>query len=77
MRVGVGMLLINDKVMKLLSNIIVIIVNYVFSKVFVFVNPRKNRDIDVAPAFGYNSKNYVKQGGLSHGAKKSGKLPAV
>ena len=36
MRVGVGMLLINDKVMKLLSNIIVIIVNYVFSKVFVF-----------------------------------------
>ena len=36
MRVGVGGLHINDKVMKLLSNVIVIIVNYVFSKVFVF-----------------------------------------
>lgn len=36
MRVGVGGLHINDKVMKLLSNVIVIVVNYVFSKVFVF-----------------------------------------
>ena len=39
MRVGVGALHINDKVMKLLSNVIVIIVNYVFSKVFVFRKP--------------------------------------
>ena len=39
MRVGVGALHINDKVMKLLSNVIVIIVNYVFSKVFVFLKP--------------------------------------
>ena len=38
-RVGVGALHINDKVMKLLSNVIVIIVNYVFSKVFVFRKP--------------------------------------
>lgn len=43
MRVGVGGLHINDKVMKLLSNVIVIIVNYVFSKVFVFRNPRKKQ----------------------------------
>ena len=39
MRVGVGALHINDKVMKLLSNVIVIIVNYVFNKVFVFRKP--------------------------------------
>lgn len=39
MCVGVGALHINDKVMKLLSNVIVIIVNYVFSKVFVFRKP--------------------------------------
>lgn len=44
MRVGVGMLLINDKVMKLLSNIIVIIVNYVFSKVFVFRKSQEKQD---------------------------------
>ena len=36
MWVGVGLLHINDKGMKLLSNIIVIIVNYALSKVFVF-----------------------------------------
>ena len=40
MRVGVGTLHINDKVMKLLSNVIVIIANYVFSKVFVFRKPK-------------------------------------
>jgi len=38
------MLLINDKVMKLLSNIIVIIVNYVFSKVFVFRKSQEKQD---------------------------------
>ena len=43
MRVGVGGLHINDKVMKLLSNVIVIIVNYVFSKVFVFRKPREKQ----------------------------------
>ena len=42
MRIGVGVLGINDKVMKLLSNVIVIIVNYVFSKVFVFRKPKEN-----------------------------------
>ena len=40
MRVGVGTLHINDKVMKLLSNVIVIIANYVFSKVFVVRKPK-------------------------------------
>ena len=40
MRVGVGTLHINDKVMKLLSNVIVILANYVFSKVFVFRKPK-------------------------------------
>ena len=43
MRVGVGGLHVNDKVMKLLSNVIVIIVNYVFSKVFVFRKPREKQ----------------------------------
>ena len=42
MRVGVGTLKINDKVMKLLSNIIVIIVNYVFSKLIVFRKPKQS-----------------------------------
>ena len=42
MRIGVGVLGINDKVMKLLSNVIVIIVNYVLSKVFVFRKPKEN-----------------------------------
>lgn len=42
MRVGVGILKINDKVMKLLSNIIVIIVNYVFSKLIVFRKPKQS-----------------------------------
>ena len=43
MRVGVGMLQINDKLMKLLSNILVILVNYVFSKVFVFRKPKEKQ----------------------------------
>ena len=42
MRVGVGTLLINDKVMKLVSNVIVVIVNYVFSKLIVFRKPKEN-----------------------------------
>ena len=36
MYVGVDLLHINDTWMKLLANILVIIANYVFSKVFVF-----------------------------------------
>lgn len=43
MRVGVGGLHINDKVMKLLSNVIVVIVNYVFSKLLVFRKPKSER----------------------------------
>lgn len=41
MLVGVDYLHINDKVMKLLSNVVVIIVNYVFSKVFIFKKTEK------------------------------------
>lgn len=40
MWVGVDLLHINDKVMKLLSNVVVIIVNYVFSKLIVFRKPK-------------------------------------
>lgn len=36
MYAGVDLLHINDKFMKLLSNVIIVIVNYVFSKLFVF-----------------------------------------
>ena len=43
MRVGVGTLGINDMVMKFLSNVIVVIVNYVFSKLIVFRKPKQER----------------------------------
>ena len=43
MRIGVGGLHINDMVMKLLSNVIVVIVNYVFSKLIVFRKPKEGR----------------------------------
>lgn len=36
MYVGVDLLQINDKWMKLLSNVIIVIVNYVLSKLFIF-----------------------------------------
>ena len=36
MFVGVSVLHLNDAVMKLLSNVLIVIVNYLFSKVFVF-----------------------------------------
>lgn len=36
MYVGVDLLQVNDKLMKLLSNVIVIIVNYILSKLFIF-----------------------------------------
>lgn len=41
MFLGVDLLHINDKLMKLLANVIVIIVNYVLSKLFIF---RKHTD---------------------------------
>lgn len=41
MYVGVDLLKINDKLMKLLSNIIVVIVNYGLSKLFIFRKPSK------------------------------------
>ena len=34
---------VNDMVMKLLSNVIVVIVNYVFSKLIVFRKPKQGR----------------------------------
>lgn len=36
MYVGVSLLNMNDSVMKILSNVVIIIINYVLSKVFVF-----------------------------------------
>ncbi len=36
MFVGVSVLHLNDAVMKLLSNVLIVIVNYLFSKVFIF-----------------------------------------
>lgn len=36
MYAGVDLLRLNDKLMKLLSNVIIVIVNYAFSKLFVF-----------------------------------------
>lgn len=41
MRIGVGGFHVNDMVMKLLSNVIVVIVNYVFSKLIVFRKPKQ------------------------------------
>ena len=43
MFVGVDLLRINDKVVKLIANVIVVITNYILSKLIVF---RKKRDID-------------------------------
>lgn len=43
MRIGVGGVHVNDMVMKLLSNVIVVIVNYVFSKLIVFRKPKQGR----------------------------------
>ncbi len=39
MYAGVDLLRVNDKLMKLLSNVVVVLVNYVFSKVFIFRKP--------------------------------------
>ncbi len=36
MYVGVVMLFVNDSAMKLISNVIIVLVNYIFSKVFIF-----------------------------------------
>lgn len=44
MYVGVDLLHWNDKLMKLLSNVIVILVNYVLSKIFVFRSSRHTKD---------------------------------
>ena len=44
MYVGVDLLHIDDVLMKLLSNVIVVIVNYIFSKVFIFREPAKGTE---------------------------------
>ncbi len=36
MYVGVILLLVNDSLMKLISNIIIVLINYIFSKLFIF-----------------------------------------
>ncbi len=46
MYVGVEMLHIEDKLMKLLANVIIIIVNYVLSKLFVFRSKKTNDHVD-------------------------------
>lgn len=43
MYVGVDLLHINDKLMKLLANVVVIIANYSFSKLFVFRKARAGK----------------------------------
>lgn len=43
MYVTVTLFLLNDKIMKIISNIIVIILNYVFSKLFVFVQKESEK----------------------------------
>ena len=40
MYLGVSILVINDTIVKIISNIIIIILNYFFSKIFVFRNKR-------------------------------------
>lgn len=42
MYIGVTVLKGNDKILKLISQIIVIVSNYIFSKIFVFKNKRDN-----------------------------------
>ena len=37
----VSVLHLNDKIMKIVSNVIIIILNYIFSKLFVFVKEKK------------------------------------
>ncbi len=36
MYIGVVLLFVNDSIMKLISNIIIVLVNYIFSKLFIF-----------------------------------------
>ena len=48
---GVDLLRINDKVVKLAANVIVIIANYVLSKLIVF---RKKRAVDESVERDYN-----------------------
>lgn len=43
MYVSVTILALNDKIMKIISNIIIIILNYIFSKLFVFVQKESKR----------------------------------
>lgn len=43
MYVAVTLFLLNDKIMKIISNVIVIVLNYVFSKLFVFVQKESEK----------------------------------
>ena len=44
MYVGVDLLHINDKLMKLLANVVVVITNYSLSKLFVFKAAQAGKD---------------------------------
>ena len=41
MYITVSILLLNDTIMKILSNVVVVILNYVFSKLFIFKKDKK------------------------------------
>lgn len=43
MYITVTVLSLNDKIMKIISNVIIIILNYIFSKLFVFVNKESGK----------------------------------
>lgn len=47
MYLGVDIIGINHNLMKLLSNVVVVIANYVFSKLFIFRKPKENDEIEV------------------------------
>lgn len=51
MFIGVDLLHLNDKLVKLFANVIVVITNYVLSKLIVF---RKKRGVDESARRGYN-----------------------
>ena len=43
MYITVTVLSLNDKIMKIISNVIIVILNYIFSKLFVFVNKESGK----------------------------------
>ncbi len=50
MYIGVDLLQINELLMKLVSNVFVVIANYIFSKLFIFRKKNKETDADTTSA---------------------------